>query len=56
MKVRFNIKGPHTGAIVFAEVSDKLDAKNGEWVYLIVQVTVSPESPNLNLTLLCPSA
>jgi hypothetical protein len=38
MKIRFNIKGPHSGAIVFAEASSALDTKNGEWVYLIVQV------------------
>jgi len=37
LKVRFNLEGPFGGAVCFAEVSDQLDAKNGEWVYLIVQ-------------------
>ena len=37
LKVRFNLQGPFGGGIVFAEVSDQMDTKNGEWVYLIVQ-------------------
>ena len=37
VKVRFNLQGPFGGGIVFAEVSDQLDPKSGEWVYLIVQ-------------------
>jgi hypothetical protein len=37
LKVRFNLQGPYAGGIVFAEVSDQMDTRNGEWVYLIVQ-------------------
>ena len=37
LKVRFNLQGPYAGGIVFAETSDKLNSKNGEWVYLVVQ-------------------
>lgn len=34
---KFNLKGPFTSAVVFAECSDKMDMRKGEWVYLIVQ-------------------
>jgi len=37
LKVRFNLEGKYAGGVVFAEVSDKLNVDNGEWVYLIVQ-------------------
>uniref|UniRef100_A0A7S2W907 Mitochondrial import inner membrane translocase subunit Tim21 n=1 Tax=Rhizochromulina marina TaxID=1034831 RepID=A0A7S2W907_9STRA len=37
MKVRFNVKGPYSGGIVYAEASNQLNMRQGEWVYLIVQ-------------------
>ena len=51
--MKFNIKGQHSGGIVFAEASNKMDMKKGEWVYLVVQVGRRRMRAHARLCVLC---